>query len=77
MRHAPGDVAVNVVSMKVSGVEADADPVAARGLDDFEQATGLGHDTAVVLDAQKDAMFPGVFTDLLERLDAKRLGLLQ
>ena len=77
VRHATGDVAVNVIGVKVAGVEINAHPVAAAGLDDLKQAPGLGDDAAMILNAQKDAMFPGVFTNFLKRFDTERLGLFQ
>ena len=77
VRHAAGDVAVNVIGVEIAGIEIDAHPLALGRPDDFKKTVGLGDDAPVVFDAEKDAPFAGVFADLLERLDAQRLGLLE
>ena len=42
VRHAAGDVAVNVIGVEIAGVEIDAHPLALDRPDDFKKAVGLG-----------------------------------
>ena len=56
--------------MEVAGVEVDAEPVGLHGLDDLEEAVGLGHDAVVVLQSEEDPAAGRVVGAGLDGLDA-------
>ena len=69
IRSDPGQVAVWIFRLEISGIEIDAEPGALDRLDEAENLLGRRGNAAVILKGQEDAVFAGVFAGFLDRGD--------